>query len=236
MRKSFTKHSKSIVVFLIAIISVVLLSTAVAMLGNYSNEVAERAVSEAQKRTIVLQNNVQQSLAECTAKAISISAMLADCENTHDAYGVINNVLQKSDYREIVHVRYFIGNELYDENGNLYPHTDIARDFRNATPTASGYIGSFNDVNGVNGEGKMSVIGFYAPVNDSKLIDAVVIYYTRNKVEGFFQGNAQNDAEFSVLVVANEKNEIVVGYKQLDNSNIKDELRLRVGESAPWKK
>lgn len=35
------------------------------------------------------------------------------------------------------------------------------------------------------------------------------------------------------MVVANEKNEIVVGYKQLDNSNIKDELRLRVGESAP---
>lgn len=34
-------------------------------------------------------------------------------------------------------------------------------------------------------------------------------------------------------MVANEKNEIVVGYKQLDNSNIKDELRLRVGESAP---
>ncbi len=228
MRKILTISKKNIIVILIAVVSMALLLTAVAMLSNYSDEVAVRADAEALNRTLYTKATLNGNMADYTAKARALASVVSYCETEEEVISFIHGISSKSDYSDVRTVRYFVGDTLFDEYGNEREISDLANNYRANYPDVAGYIGTFED--SVSVGGKMSVIGFYAPTPDSAAVDAVVVYYARSKLQTFFPTEAPADAEFSLLVIANEKNEIVVGGDKVENSNLKDALRLRTGE------
>ena len=216
---------------MIAIISLALLITAVSMLTNYSDDISVRAVSEAQSRTLKAKSSVYEKLTESTSKAVSLSVLLSDCENEQDVYNVVSGAMRKSEFSDVRFVRYFSNGKLYTESGAEYTGTDAARELRELRPEEPGYTGVFDDES--TSEGKMSVVGFYAPVAHSSFVDAVVIYYPRNKLYSLYSDySAGEEAEFSVLTVDNGKNEILVGGENLSSASLKESLRLMIGEAA----
>lgn len=232
MRKFSVTNGKKILLFIIAIVSVILLVTAVSMLVRYSDDISVRAVSEASLRTVNAKESVYERITECNAKAVSLSLLLADCKDTTAVYETIQKTSIKEAYRDVKMCRYFIGDTLYTDNGTAYEGVDVARDYRKNSPDVAGYIGSFDDES--SSDGLMTMVGFYAPVKNGDFIDAVVIYYPRNKLlELFPKEGANADAEFSVLTIDNSISEILVGGDNLDSANIRDTLRLKVGEAAP---
>lgn len=228
MRKILTKRKKNFIVLLITVVSMILLLTAVAMLSNYSDEVAVRANAEAQNRTLYTKAAVNNNLANYTAKATALASTVCYCQTIDEVNAFVRGIPLKSEFSDVWTVRYFVGDTLFDEYGNVRDTNDLAKNYRASNPDEAGYIGTFED--SVNVGGKMSVIGFYAPTPDSAAVDAVVVYYARNKLQSFFPEETPAEAEFSLLAIANEKNEIVVGGDKLENSNLKDALRLRLGE------
>ncbi len=232
MRKFSVNNGKKILLFIIAIVSVVLLVTAVSMLVRYSDDISVRAFSEAHLRTIDAKENVYEKITEHNAKAVSLSVLLADCKDTTAVRETMSKALEKTDFRDVKMFRYFVGDTLYSADESVYEGVDIAREYRKNSPDVAGYIGSFDDES--SSDGLMTMIGFYAPVKNSDVLDAVVIYYPRNKLLAFYPEDGVNaDAEFSVLAIDNSINEILVGGDSLDRANIRDTLRLKVGEAAP---
>ncbi|MDD6994641.1 MAG: GGDEF domain-containing phosphodiesterase [Candidatus Borkfalkiaceae bacterium] len=226
MHKFFSKYGKAVLISLIALASAVLLIAAVFMLINYSDDISVRATAEAQKRTLKAKSHVYEKLTENTSGAISLAILLSDCDDEVEAYGVISDALQKSEFSEVRFVRYFSGDVLYSENGAEYTGTDSSREHRGATPNEPGYTGVFNDE-----IYNMSVAGFYAPVTGSSFVDAVVVYYPRNKLSSFYSADAVTaDADFSVLALDNEKTEILAGGEDLPSFSLKDSLRTMTGE------
>ncbi|MGN1077270.1 MAG: hypothetical protein ACI4ST_02025, partial [Candidatus Gallimonas sp.] len=227
MHKFFSKYGKLVLIALIAVTSVVLLIAAVLMLMNYSDDISVRATSEAQKRTLKVKSEVYEKLTENTSGAVSLALLLSDCDNELDVYGIISGALQKSEFREVRFVRYYSGEKLYSENGEEYTGKDSSREHRKETPAVPGYTGIFNDESY-----NMSVAGFYAPVTGSSVLDAVVIYYPRNKLISLYSDDTVTaDAEFSVLALDNEKAEILVGGDDLPASSLKESLRTMTGET-----
>lgn len=231
MRKFFSKYGKTVFLSVIAIVSAVLLISAVFMLRNYSDDVSVRAESEAQSRTLKAKAFVYEKLTECTSKAVSLSVLLSDCDDEREIYGVISDALlnHASEFGEVKTVRYFSGGTLYSDNGALYSGTDTAPAYRAETPDRPGYTGVFDDE-----ESNMSVAGFYSPVNGSSVVEAVVLYYPRYKLYSMFPAESANaDAEFSVLAVDNDRTEILAGGDSLKVASVKDALRGMVGEAEP---
>lgn len=208
-----------------------LLIAAITMLTSYSGDISVRAVSEAQIRTMKAKASVYEKLTESTSKAVSLSLLLSDCESEQDVYNVVSDTMRKSEYKDVRFVRYFSKGKLYTDNGEEYTGTDAAHAYREKYPEEPGYTGVFDDES--SGEGKMSVIGFYAPVESSSFVDAVIIYYPRNKLSSLYsEYDVSAEAEFSVLTIDNGKNEILVGGENLDSPSLKESLRLKIGEAA----
>lgn len=232
MRKISVINGRRILLFIIAIVSAILLVSAVSMLIRYNDDISVRAVSEAHLRTVDAKDKVYENITEYTAKAKSLAILLADCTNETDVLDTIRTAAGKEDFKEVKNFRYFKGDVLCDETGEPYNGNDVADDYYRKSPTVAGYIGSFDEQ--TFREGTMTMVGFYAPVEANGFLNGVVIYYPRNKLLSFFpEGGANSDAQFSVLTIDNSINEILVGGDNLDRTSIKDTLRLQIGESAP---
>ena len=230
MRKRFSDYGKTVLMAILAVVSTVLLIAAISMLSSYSEDLAVRAVSEAQIRTTEEKEKVYERLTDYTSRAVSMALLLSDCEDEYAVYNTVSDIRSKTEYRDVRMVRYFVGDTLYTDSGTEFTGTDAARAYRAAYPNTPGYIGVFDDNS--SSEGTMSMIGFYAPVSADSFADAVVLYYPRQKLTTLFStDDGGADAKFSVLALDNDKNEILVGGENLSTPSIKETLRLLSGDA-----
>ncbi|MCQ2399394.1 MAG: hypothetical protein MJ072_02685, partial [Clostridia bacterium] len=207
MLKFFLKNGKKLAIGVTAVFSIILLISAIVMLSRYKNVIAETASEKAQYYSLGSRTRVERVLSDKSAKAIAVAHAVSDLSSEEDVAEYLYLIDQKEGFNDIAFARYFKGDVLYTASGEALPtdYVDSSKAFRSATPDVSGYVGCFRDVKVTGGDGSSytgteSVFGFYAPVTGSNSVDAVVIYYTRDKMGSFFSGLVgHEDAEISVL-------------------------------------
>lgn len=228
------KNGKGAVLILVTVVSILLLVSAVSMLVQYTGEVSDQATTKAAYKTLSVKEGLLSDLYEYETRAVVIGTKMSMLSDRDAVYTYIRDLIlgEYEDFQEILTVRYFHNGELYDEFGNLYEATDdIARDFYRNTPLDRGYIGTYNDTSQT--DSTMSIVGFYTPVKDSPLMEAVVIYYDRSVLENFMGDNARNeDAEFSLLCTP--EGEILVRmYGEVEINQAFELIRSYSGDKTP---
>lgn len=203
MQKLLTKRSKSIIITVTVVLGLFLMVSAITMLVKYKKEITEKSSSVAKYYTLLTGNALQESLNDYTIKAIEIASTVDD-----DVSDVVRylDAFTKDDYG-IKFSRHFDKDGVfYDEYGDVYASDkDLAVEYRRLRGDKAGFIGIFDDDICVD-EGTMSVIGFYAPVNNSSTVSGIVNYYTRQTLVEIFKNNVKSDkAEFTVICTTNGK-------------------------------
>lgn len=230
MKKLFGKYARAVVISLIVIMGIILIVTAVSMLVQYTDEVADQAVSKAMYNTLSVKQDVENAIRDCETRAVIVASTVAKMTTHEEIYDYLFNLNRTDTFSDVLLVRYYIDDTLYDSTGNEYHDVDPSRAIHKERPKYPRFTGTYEDSTTV--DGGMSVIGFYSPVSDTSLIDAVVVYYTRNKVENFFSPKNKNtDAEFSVL--CSSSGEVIVGMNVVESSQIFNVLRSKFGDKAP---
>lgn len=215
------------------IISLILIISAVSMLVQYSDEVAEQASVKASYYTLAARQEVERRLDENHRNAAIIAAKITEMTTQEELNEYLASLYHDDAFSDILFTRYFKDGVLHSSVGDEYTGTDPARAYREKYPDRIGYIGSYIDTTwGGDASTTMSVIGFYAPVSGSPLVDAVVIYYPQSKTTGFFDTSVKNpDARFSVL--CNTSGDVLVGAETVDNARVLTALRGMIGNKEP---
>ena len=219
------KTLRAVAIVVVSIICLALILTAIAMLVQYSDEVAEQAASKALYNTKSSKEYVDDSLDRCRTNAAVVASNVAKFETQAELYDYLLYIRKEAGCYDVLFVRFFKDGELFAFTGDKYDGYDISREYHEMGLEEPTYIGTFEDVSSVD---NMSVIAFYCPVENSPLADAVVVYYTRNKAESFFPKSVRNEnAEFSALCT--DKGEVLAGREDINGSQILTVLRGMVG-------
>lgn len=227
--RTLNKRIRTLAMVLVVVVSIVLIATAFAMLVRYTNEVSEQSASKASYHTLAAAQNVISAIQDTEVKSIIVAHDLADLQTREEVYDYFFNLTRRPGFEDVLLCRYFKDGVLYSSLGEEYTGYDAAREYYASTPEQAGCIGIFDDSSTVSG--LMSVIGFYSPVEESGLADAVVVYYTRSKIETFFpEDKRAAESEFSLLCTL--EGEIVAGREMVDSSHVLTLLRNRIGDKT----
>ena len=228
-KRTLNQRIRTLAMVLVVVVSIVLIAAAFAMLVRYTNEVSEQSASKASYHTLEAAQNVISAIGDTEVKSMIVAHDLAKLESREEVYDYLFDLTRKPGFEDVLMCRYFQGGVLYSSLGEEYSGYDAAREYYAATPDQAGCIGTFDDSSTVSG--LMSVIGFYSPVEGSGLADAVVVYYTRSKIEDFFpEDKRAAESEFSLLCTL--EGEIVAGREMVESSHVLTLLRNRIGDKS----
>ncbi|MBQ0099395.1 MAG: EAL domain-containing protein, partial [Firmicutes bacterium] len=217
LQKFIDKHGRMLAIILTASIGVILIISAIVMLAKYKDEITERSSSEAKYNTLIARNIVEDELNNYTKVAIETAVTIKECNTLTDIKGYLSeSVTNKTDEYGIKFARYFDkSGKLFNYDGSEYlSDRDTALSYINGNnggkADIAGYVGTFADE--TIGEGSMEIMGFYAPIKDSDLVNGVVIYYTRQTLVHLIADKINNEkAEFTA--VCTDDGKVITGLR-----------------------
>lgn len=229
------KSPISFVLLLIILVSFALIVAAISMLVQYSNEVAEQSSSKAAYNTVLTKQQIVDVLDGQKTDAAVIAKNVSNMTTLNDVSIYLSGVPGSPEFPNVTFARYYIGDHLYEAGGETeYLGTDTSRAVHAEKPSEIRYVGTFDDTMSADeSNGVESFVGFYAPIKDDhRMVDAVVVYYTRATVYTLFSGEKIHpDARISTICT--EKGEVIGGGDELSGYQILTELRNLIGEKAP---
>ena len=223
----FRKNSKEIVFVVVIVLCLVLILSTVALLDGYSESLDEQARTKVETYATETEKAMTAHFAHYAGLAREVAYNAAKYTDE----GALNNYFQtvmnpeNSDYYGNVEDVRFFKYDVYEdgetkpyvEYENGYPYTEKESDellalVRSEQIACTGVV--FD-----NGTADTSMVGFYAPVTGSHLLDSLVIYYSIGEITAFRDSVDQDvleKAEFVVFCSQNNRIKEVLQYN--DNS------------------
>ena len=235
-RRAKGKLIDKIVGLVVGVISLALIVSAVVMFSKHTSEVLERAQTEAKNNGLVSLRQVENKFSKYNQISVEVAANAEKEENMNI---FLTSLITGTSYSAegLSDAHYFSGKKIISSSGidlSDKEANNLAFKYRNEFPMdqEARYLGLNNTSVSSSSTGTVLYHEFYVPVKNNAQADGIALYYSTEKVGNYIGSSI--DHETSILSSLISKDGVILaGDKNIDVTNMYDELRNRFGDKTP---
>ena len=181
MRRFFEKYGKQIIWWSVVLLCIILISATLILLLRYSYGLEEQAVSRVENYSADTTTLLTRKIDITNQKVHHAAERMASCTTQAELAFTIQEILEVSDYENLIDLRFFKGGTEY--NSYAYPYEFNESDEVKAAVgrKGNGVIGVVYDY-----ENNVQTIAFYATLENHPLIDTIVMFYPISSISDVF--------------------------------------------------
>lgn len=248
MKSFFKKYTQGLIFSAVIILCVFLIGAAVLLLSEYTVGLEEQARSKVESYAIDTKYLLDGRLDEINRKVHHMAERLALCKSEQELTDTLKEIKSISDYSDVISMRYFKDGIEYNDRGFEFDYPESNEVLEASKLSGVGCVGI-----GYDREFSTQAFVFYSSVEESELIDSIVVLYPVASVSSAFDKAAEeklHKAEFAAFcdkdgqvlrVLRSEKGDLkqhgnIFDYfrSTINSKEVVDELRRHIdmGESA----
>ena len=211
LREFFHKNNKEIVFVIVIVLCLILIFSTIALLNGYSDSLEEQARTKVALYASDTSRVFGEHMTSFAGTAREVAHRAATFTNEYDLLNYFRQVNDNTEYYgDVENIRFF----KYSEADSRYIEYEDGFEFEgNESEAVLALVGQkMIGCTGVaydNDTADKSVVGFYAPVEGSDLVDGLVIFYPINEITSFAKkANSDYLKQSEFVVFCSQKNRI----------------------------
>ena len=195
MKSFFKKYIHGAIFSSVIVLCVFLIGAAVILLDEYSKGLEEQAKSRVESYAIDTTYLLDGRLDEINRKVHHMAERISLCESQENLIETLEEIKTLSDYADVISMRYFCDGVEYNDRGFEFDYPEAEKVIDSSRLSGTGCMGIIYDR-----EFSTQAIAFYSSVENSELVDSIVLLYPVSSVADVFDSASEEKLERSEFV------------------------------------